>query len=41
MNTHLLFGILAIICFLASAAGFDQGKGIPVGLIFLTVMRMV
>jgi hypothetical protein len=38
MNTHLIFALLAVLCFLLSAVGADQGKGIPVGLIFLTLM---
>jgi hypothetical protein len=38
MNTHLIFALLAVLCFLLSAVGADQGKGIPVGLIFLTLL---
>ena len=38
MNLHLLFAILAIICFLTAAIGIDQGKGIAVGLIFLALL---
>lgn len=38
MNLHLLFAIMAIICFLADAAGFGGGKGVPIGLIFLTIL---
>lgn len=38
MNTHLIFAILAIVCFLLSAVGADQGKGIPIGLIFTVLL---
>lgn len=38
MNLHMLFAVLAIICFLVAALGVDQGKGIPVGLIFLVCL---
>jgi len=38
MNAHIIFAALAIVCFLAAALGKDEGKGIPIGLIFVTVM---
>jgi hypothetical protein len=37
MSLRLLFAILAIVCFLLSALGQDRGKGLPVGLILLTL----
>lgn len=38
MNLHLLFAIVAIICFLLAAVGADQGKGLAVGLIFTVLL---
>jgi hypothetical protein len=38
MNLHLLFALLAIVCFLLAAVGADQGKGMPVGLIFFVLL---
>jgi hypothetical protein len=38
MSVSLLFAILAIICFVLTAIGEDRGKGIPLGLLFLTIM---
>lgn len=38
MNVKLIFAVLALISFLLSVVNADYGKGIPVGLIFLTLM---
>jgi hypothetical protein len=32
-----LFALLAIVCFVVSALGMDNGRGTPIGLVFLTL----
>lgn len=36
-----LCAILAVACFVAAALGWDKGKGLLFGLIFLTLMFVV
>jgi hypothetical protein len=38
MNLHLIFALLAILCFVLAAAGADQGKGIAIGLVFFVLL---
>lgn len=38
MTLHLLFALLAILSFLLAAIGVDQGKGVPIGLIFVVLL---
>lgn len=38
MTLDTLFAVLAVICFVLALLGIDQGKGVPAGLLFLTLL---
>jgi hypothetical protein len=41
MNPALICGLIAIASFLAAVAGVDNGKGVPIGLVFVTVLLLL
>lgn len=38
MTLDTLFAVLAVVCFTLALLGIDQGKGVPGGLLFLTLL---
>jgi hypothetical protein len=38
MNIDLILGLLAVLAFFLAAIGKDEGHGIPVGLLLLTLV---
>jgi len=38
MSIDLILAVLAVICFVLALLGVDQGKGVPAGLLFLTLL---
>lgn len=38
MTIDLILAILAVLCFVLALLGKDDGRGVPAGLIFLTLL---
>jgi hypothetical protein len=38
MNLDMILGLLAILAFFLAAIGKDEGRGLPVGLLLLTLV---
>jgi len=42
MNTILMvLAFIAIVCFVLAAIGRDDGRGVPIGLVFLTMLILL
>lgn len=38
MTLDLILAVLAVLCFAVALIGKDEGKGVPAGLLFLTLL---